>query len=295
MSSEPSSAETRAVSGFMKAAVSLVRPAGPNDICDSKFMEDLERLKDLRSFLIEHAIVPDDQASAALTFGPLNLLRYSQQGRAPTENEWESVEKHTQLLFAVLNEPLKRKFLIGRIPRWVAALPIGFAIAAISALMLAIIAPSIHLFGSQAGTNVFPFYLVWLLCLGAIGSVAFIGMNALAVQQDITFDLTNARLMSLRIVLGALFALVLALPFGYDSFLAFCELIGTGPRGTNIPGPGGERTSMYATITEQAIMLLLPFVLGFSTSLVILILNRMVEAIQVFFGKSSGGPSGATR
>ena len=36
----------------------------------------------------------------------------------------------------------------------------------------------------------------------------------------------------------------------------------------------------------QALWLLMPFVLGFSTSLVILVLARAVEAVQTFFGKS---------
>jgi hypothetical protein len=54
--------------------------------------------------------------------------------------------------------------------------------------------------------------------MGAIGSVAFIGMNALSVQQDVTFDLNNDRLMVLRIVLGALFGIVLTLPFGFTQF-----------------------------------------------------------------------------
>ncbi len=36
-------------------------------------------------------------------------------------------------------------------------------------------------------------------------------------------------------------------------------------------------------------LLLLPFVLGFSTSLVIMILNRLVGAVQAFFGKSGTG------
>ena len=34
-----------------------------------------------------------------------------------------------------------------------------------------------------------PFYLVWLMSLGASGSIAFIGMNALSVQQDVTLTL----------------------------------------------------------------------------------------------------------
>ena len=125
-----------------------------------------------------------------------------------------------------------------------------------------------------------PFYLIWLFSLGAIGAVAYIGMNALSIQEDITFDLTNPRLMILRIVLGGLFGLVLTLPFGYQDFLNFCvSLIKANP----VPAeqPEGNKSAW------QAVTLLMPFVLGFSTSLVLLVLNQMVDGFQAFFGKGS--------
>jgi hypothetical protein len=112
------------------------------------------------------------------------------------------------------------------------------------------------------------------MSLGAIGAVAFVGMNALSLQSDITFDLTNNRLVILRIVLGALFALVITLPFGFGGFVAFCQSIASGKLDSDVQ------------LSTQAILLLLPFILGFSTSLVIMILNRLLDAIQAFFGKS---------
>jgi hypothetical protein len=47
-------------------------------------------------------------------------------------------------------------------------------------------------------------------------------------------------------------------------------------------GPSHEVDSLL----KPAIFLLLPFVLGFSTSLVIMILNRLVGGVQAFFGKT---------
>lgn len=127
------------------------------------------------------------------------------------------------------------------------------------------------------GVAVLPYYLLWLMSLGAIGAFAFIGMNALSLQEDVTFDLTNSRLIILRITLGSLFGLVLTLPFGFDGFLVFCRSINAGT------GVGAVEKPDF---TVQAILLLLPFVLGFSTSLVILILNRAVDAVQGFFGRA---------
>jgi hypothetical protein len=240
------------------------------EINDPQFIRDLRRLKELRSFLIQEAInLSLDDSNNPLSFGKLNLLRYSLNGRPPTESEWSGVEFHTQTLFRLLTEPLRRRFILGGIPMWVSGLPIFLALLALGALLGATV---------TSGPKQLLCYLAWLMLLGAIGSVAFVGMNALSVQQDITFDLNNRRLMILRIALGALFALVLTLPFGLDGFTQFIS-------GIRMNTPSGEIASSKG-ITTKAVLLLLPFVLGFSTSLVIMILNRLVEAVQAFFGKT---------
>jgi len=58
-------------------------------------------------------------------------------------------------------------------------------------------------------------YFLWTACLGAIGAIAFLSMNALSIQQDVTFDLTNKSLLAVRIVLGSLFGVVLRFPLGF--------------------------------------------------------------------------------
>jgi hypothetical protein len=252
----------------------------PEDLIgDGYFMRDLDRLRELRSFLIQEAVrVPADDAGA-LSFGHLNLLRYSPDGRAPTEEEWSNVERLTQTLFGALTDPLRKRFVLGAIPRWVSLLPLALSGVALASLVAAIFTlGSATLHPTAAATRVLPCYLVWLMSLGAIGAVAFIGMNALSVQQDVTFDLTNTRLMVLRIVLGSLFGLVLTLPFGFTAFLAFASGI-LGAQATELKGSG-------VTVTTQAVTLLAPFVLGFSTSLVIMVLNRLIDSVQAFFGTS---------
>lgn len=166
--------------------------------------------------------------------------------------------------------------MLGAVPAMLAWLPLGLALVALIALIVAVKAYNSDLLHmGSLGANVLPFYLVWLMSLGAIGAIAFIGMNALSVQEDITFDLTNRRLIIMRIALGALFGLVLSLPFGFPQFLDFCHAIGA------TDNPGSDRPA----VTVQAMMLVLPFILGFSTSLVILILTRFVDAVQGFFGR----------
>lgn len=253
-------------------------------INDAQFIRDLRRLLELRSFLIQEAISISPEDSTTLSFGRLNLLRYNFTGRAPTQQEWSEVELHTQELFRLLTDSLRRRFILGEIPAWISILPMALALVALAALIGSILVQDTGLWKLKSiGASTLPFYLVWLMSLGAIGSVAFIGMNALSVQEDITFDLSNRRLMFLRIALGALFGLVLTLPFGFQGFMEFIA----GISGRVIQRDGAS--SQPISVTAQALLLLLPFVLGFSTSLVIMILNRLVDAVQAFFGRTSTG------
>jgi hypothetical protein len=246
-----------------------LRAAEPIPLNDAQFIKDLTRLKELRSFLIEEAAI-----TSALSFGTLNLLRYGSDGREPTLNEWSDVEFHTQELFRHLTEPLRRRFVGGEIPSWFAIkLPVSLLLLALLALISAIVVQDINRAETVTrGSFFLPFYAIWLMALGASGSIAFIGMNALSVQQDITFDLSNRRLILLRIILGALFGLVLTLPFGFLGFVGFVQDLA---KGGSLP-----------SVSTYTMLLLLPFVLGFSTSLVIMILNRLVDSVQAFFGKS---------
>ena len=99
-------------------------------------------------------------------------------------------------------------------------------------------------------------------------------MNALSIQDDITFDITNTKMIILRIVLGGLLGSLICFPFSYDAFLNFCKAI--------------WNPAIFVQTRDdalrQASLLIFPFVLGFSTSLVILILSRLVESLSVIFG-----------
>jgi hypothetical protein len=257
--------------------LALRRPPTPDDISDEQFMNDLGKIKQLRSFLIEQAVQLQPTEAASISFGKLNLLRFNEDGRSPNEEEWDSLERLTQALFSHLNDALRRRFLYSRTPAWFTPLVLALGVVAITSLVICT-----FIWGKDYSI-IIPFFIAWVGSLGAIGAVAFIGMNALSVQDDATFDFSNNRLLVLRIVLGGLFGIVLTLPFGFESFIQF---IGSLVNGKGV-APGG--------IGLQSTMLLLPFVLGFSTSLVIMILNQFVEAIQSFFGKKASQPPAASR
>jgi hypothetical protein len=246
-----------------------------NEIRDSRFTNQFATLTSLKTLLLTQGVRIREEDAPLLSFGKLNHLRYGEKGRLPTVDEWEQLDKHSQRLFSYLDEGLRKRFELSQTANLIAGLPVLFIFVALLSLMAAI-------FVVDRNAVLFGCYFLWTACLGAIGAIAFLSMNALAIQKDATFDLTNKSLLAVRIVLGALFGVVLSIPFGFYSFITFCESIARG-----IASQSAANFSLAG-----ALPLLLPFVLGFSTSLVILVLNRFVESITVFFGgRSSDGSS----
>jgi hypothetical protein len=248
------------------------------DIKDNTFIDQVGRLKSLTSFLSQEGIAHSLPDAENVAIGTLFTLRHHPKGRAATADEWAALVKYNRLLFQPLTEGQRKRFLLGHIPSRIAHLPLLFATLSFGSLMACVLIPLVYsgmYSGSMDMTTykvvAMPFYLVWLMSMGAIGSTAFIGMNALLVQEDITFDLLNAKLFSLRVALGSTFALVLGAPFAHDGFMKFLENF-----------LFAKQTPTVSIVDGLA--LILPFVLGFSTSVVITVLNRFIEATQSFFG-----------
>lgn len=261
-------------------------------ICDRRFMADIEQLKALRSYMIRQA---KSTNSWATELGELNLLVYHEAGRFPTSDEWRDFEQRSDELYRNLTEQDRRRFLYGQIPPSVIRTAVNLGFVALVSLVVAFVGPYIEALLGLTGNDPqmvaiaavylsflsFFSFLAWVAALGGIGSIAFIGMNALAVQEDATFDITDTKLIALRVVLGALFGVVLTLPFGYGPFVEFIKELQSPPK------------IVSDQLALKSLLLLLPFVLGFSTSLVIMILNQFVEAVQTFFGKKTGSASAA--
>src|SRR5437016_9231630 len=92
------------------------------EIGNQEFMTSLPRLRELRSFLQKEAINIEDDEGHPLSFGGLNQLQLGYAGREPTLAEWTQLESLTQRLFGLLSTPLRRRFVLGDIPRWVSYL-----------------------------------------------------------------------------------------------------------------------------------------------------------------------------
>ncbi|MBH5392088.1 hypothetical protein [Bradyrhizobium diversitatis] len=259
-------------------------PADTSAVVDAQFHAQVGRLKSLADFLSQEGLgllVSDDENAK---LAKLFALSFGEGGRAPTADEWADLIRFNQVLFQALTDDQRKRFLLGNIPSRLANLPLVFALLSFGSLLgCVLILPFVYSGISSDSLDMttykvaaMPFYLVWLMSMGAIGSTAFIGMNALLVQEDITFDLLNTKLISLRVALGSIFALVLGAPFAHEGFMKFLEKFLF------------TKANVAGSITD-GLALILPFVLGFSTSVVITIMNRFIEATLSFFGYTPKG------
>jgi hypothetical protein len=244
-------------------------------IRDKDFCDQLSRLKRIRGFVNREAIILSQTDIDALRLRHLWLIYFDPLGRMPSEEEWEQLDRQVRVAFSHLPPDRRDVFMMTETPLLVVYLLVLFLIAS----CLCILLPSFFGTATWLTTLMSVCYLFWSCCLGGLGSLAFVAMNALSVQRDITFDLTNVRLVSLRTVVGSLFAVVLSVPFGYQVFFDFC---------LNLLYPGNQLAEIGQF--QQAIWLFAPFAFGFSTSSVIILLNQIIRAIQSFVGLGGKTP-----
>ena len=246
--------------------------ASSQAINDKSFVDDLATVRKLLSFLFEQAEQLALNEAYLLSLGSLNSLKYNPAGRAATEQEWKKLESLRLKLTGHLTEPLRRRFRNTRLPWWIVPVALGLVLIAIGTLIGCI------LMWHQAmeRSTVLVWYILWLSALGGIGSLASIGMNALSIQDDATFDLSNTKQLVVRASLGVIFAVVLTLPFGFDSFFEFMK---------HLNSANASKSDGFTGLVGQAGLLLFPFILGFSTSLVVMILNQFADAVMSFLGR----------
>lgn len=234
------------------------------DIRNRNFMDDVEYLKEVRSFLLKQAVMVD----ASNDLGVLYSLKYSRGGRDPADHEWQLLDDASRVLYPQLTPELRLKFLATQAPRGIVIFAIAMSLVAVLSYIAALTIGKGKL---EYSATCFAF---WSAAMGILGGVAFISMNVLSLQNDITFDFSNRRLTWLRIALGGLFGLVLAFPFGFTTFDDFQKMF------EKKQSPEFKETSM----------LLLPFILGFSTTVVIGVLGRLMQAVQALFGTQEVKP-----
>jgi hypothetical protein len=274
-------------------------------VCDRRLIQDIRKLREMRSLQRDEA-VPQPPEIAELWL--LLRLRYDRSGRVPYDSEWAAVDRLSLALSSGMNESLTRRWASSQVPMLVTYLPLLMLLVAATSLCSAIhgaanmqsqffqcLTSIIHFFLSPSppqatgtaqaiGTDsdrLVVCYLLWSVSMGAIGAAASVGMNAISVLNDVTFDISSKQQNHLRMVLGGVFALVLALPFGLADFTSFC-----GYAGSLVGGTPASTASLATSSLAQAFALVMPFLLGFSTSLVTNVLSRFINGLQMFFTKS---------
>lgn len=269
-------------------------------IADREFIRRVKRLRRLRDFIVSEGVEVDGDGTKALHLGRLNQLHLSRRGRPPSLEEWQALDSQVCVLFRLLRPDNRKKYLLREFPSWLTVIAALALVLSVVAFFVAIapigVASLIAELGRIAFTWLDPMpqtvelgsFVLWVVCLSALGSIAFISVNALSIQNDATFDITNGKFVWLRIVLGILFGVIITLPSAYQMFIRFTQAmqalvwhgIASGAGKASVIDTG-ELGSVSVT---QIAILIFPFLVGFSASLFMAIITRMVAGIQSMFG-----------
>jgi hypothetical protein len=254
-----------------------------NSIGDTRFASQLKEVQDLKRFLFEEKVKFNPEQIDSIDLGPLNNLRYRPHGRPPTADEWKLLDVKLSGLASYITDELRQKIRIRELGVYFGTIPLLFLVVAVAAIIyyflyskfLAI--DSVGFTASYLGSLV-----VWTITQGGLGACAFLGTRVAikraagasiseALQEGA--DITDRSVLKIRILLGCLFGFLLGLPF---SALALDNLLKA-----MFSLPVELNASGFAFIV-------VPFMVGFSTNLVLAILDRCVVSIRTFFGTTDG-------
>jgi hypothetical protein len=251
-------------------------------ISDRRFAAQLETIQKLKQFMFDEKVLFQPDILESINLGSLNNLKYTPDGRLPTEDEWKALDQKLASLAPLLTPALRWKLRIRELRFFFITVPIFFMGTTVVAtfslvLLMTFVDRTSVLFVAPYSIA----FLLWTLSQGALGACAFLCVSATvhalkersgSTPQHPAIDVTDENILSIRVILGALFALLIALPIGGRSIVTVYEaFLETHP----LPP------------VEDWITVLVPFMFGFSTPLVLAILNRIIGGIGALFGVSS--------
>jgi len=248
----------------------------PAKISDRLFVRQLGYTRSLVTFLIRRQALPEKPPDVLANLAALGSMRYSPRGRAASEEEWRKLYAISRGLASELPLEIATAFSIWRLRTFFGLFPFIFLIMGIAAL------EATYLEGYAVGGWYYfiglAAVLSWTCALGGLGTSAFFGTSLLAQLASATGDdqaklkeITDDTYLQTRLMIGILFAFVLGLPFGHLSLVT-------------------ASTSLFTDVvwdTElftKILHILAPFLLGFSTALVLSILERLIEGIKTTLG-----------
>jgi hypothetical protein len=254
-------------------------------ISDRLFIQQIGYTRSLVIFLIRRQALPGKLTDVFANLAALGALRYSRAGRAVTEEEWRKLYAISHDLTSELPLDVVTAFGIWQLRTYFVLCPVIF-------LIMAIVAVSVPYFQGYlaAGSGWYYFLgivavLLWTCTLGGLGTSAFFGTSLLAQlasapgnDQPKIKEITDSAYLQTRLMIGIMFAFVIGLPFGHLSLAT---------ASASLYGDVSWNNEIYITILH----ILAPFLLGFSTALVLAILERLIEGIKTILGFGQPAPA----
>ena len=252
--------------------------SNPPRISDRLFIQQLGYTRSLVTFLIRRQALPGTSPDVLANLAALGSMRYSPDGRAASEEEWQKLYAISHGLASELPLEIATAFSIWRLRTFFGLFPLIFLIMGITAL------EATYLQGYAAESSGWYYFiglaavLSWTCALGGLGTSAFFGTSLLAQLASATGsdqpklkEITDYNYLQTRLITGILFAFVLGLPFGHLSLVT---------ASTSLYEDVVWNTELVTTIMH----ILAPFLLGFSTALVLAILERLIEGVKTTLG-----------
>jgi hypothetical protein len=248
----------------------------PAKISDRLFVRQLGYTRSLVTFLIRRQALPEKPPDVLANLAALGSMRYSPRGRAVSEEEWRKLYAISHGLASELPLEIATAFSIWRLRTFFGLFPFIFLIMGIAAL------EATYLEGYAVGGWYYfiglAAVLSWTCALGGLGTSAFFGTSLLAQLASATGndqaklkEITDDTYLQTRLMIGILFAFVLGLPFGHLSLVT---------ASTSLFKDVVWNDELFTTMLH----ILAPFLLGFSTALVLSILERLIEGIKTTLG-----------
>ncbi len=266
----------------LQKITALVSPADDADkIRDERFIDQLTEVHNLKRFLFEEKVKFEPSQFDSIDLGALNNLRFGSSGRLPTLEEWKLLDEKISILATYLNDDLRQRIRIRELSVFFGTLPLAFLVAALANIVFffsygALFAKDTFLFNASYLLSL----IGWTVAQGGLGACAYLGTRAAIKRTDKgpveslsdLADITDQNILKIRIILGCLFGSLIGLPIAN---LALEKM-------------GKAIYEANATIEPSDFaLMILPFIVGFSTNLVLAILERCIDSIRTFFGISA--------
>lgn len=272
--------------GERSSSATPAEALGARRIADKLFVDQLNYVRDVIDFLIRRQVDLSKQSEDLNALAALGTVRYSRRGQPANQQDWKNLYQLSHSFISQLTDDRATSFAVWQTRGFYGLLPFAFFVGALIALALTFFTPRII---NPAAPDIrglesvgrFVSILLWTCSLGGLGVSAFFGtslLTQLASENGTNAAkwkerITDKNYLRTRLTLGILFAFVIGLPFGFSSLWAASETLWQPPASDKM--------------LNLLLQILAPFLFGFSTTLVLAVLERVIEGIRTTLGVQS--------